>query len=185
MSYLYQSEPLPWEVYELLMRRMDTFIDDASDHTKIKYAGYQTVIAVGCHFGPKAKELLTMRWSDLLQVGTYLFRQEAQRSPLVIEGDLRAIVNRNHRIVKPSYAQQYILQGSSANDKPLISRHFNTALSRMFEQFDIKVEAPSVMTLRKTFALKIWAEYGKSDEGLAVLSKEFALPKHSVRQMLK
>ncbi len=185
MSYIYKSNALQWEVYESLMRQMDEYIEIANDHSRVKYACYQTVIAAGCNLGPKAKELLSMRWYDLMKVGSYIFKLEKHRSALVIDNDFKRIINKNYRIVKPSFIQQYIVMGSVSSDRPLIARQFNTALSAIFDRFDLKIEDPSCMTFRKTFARKVWVDYGQSEEGIALLSKEFKLEKDSVRRMVR
>lgn len=160
MSYIYKSHALPWSVYKELMHRMDEYIAMASDHSRAKYARYQTIIAIGCHLGPKAKELLAMRWSDVLQVGSYIFKLESHRSALVMDHSLKELIYRNYRIVQPSFIQQYILLNPTANDRPVIARQFNTALTAIFKRFDVAVPAPSCITFCKTFAVKIWIEYG-------------------------
>ena len=151
---------------------MDEFIALNTDYKKIKYAKYQTSIALGCNLGLTFKELIRFRWIDVVGVDRYVFKDEPHRPPIVISEEIDEMVMRNYAIVNPMSNEHYIVNSSlSANNKLIAPHQYNAALKSIFENFGIVVPTPCSQTLRRTYARKIWVDQGKSEDALHELSE--------------
>lgn len=172
-SNAYLTSPIEWSRYEGLMHQMDVFIEEQAGYKKVKYAMFQTSIACGCHFGVLTKELLSLRWNDVVGVGAYYFKHKPNRSPILIDQRLKELIKKNMTAVKPLSQSQLIINESLLpTDKVISPRKYNTILQRIFDQFDLDVQGASVQTLQRTFARKVWQELGQTDDALLELSKE-------------
>lgn len=168
----FNTQPLDWSIYKALMRRMDEFIADNTDYKKVKYAKYQTSIALGCNLGLTFGELIRFRWIDVVGVDRYIFKDEPHRLPIIINEEVTAIALRNYAIVNPMNSEHYIVNSSlSANNKLIAPHQYNAALKAIFEYFGIVVPTPCSQTLRRTYARKIWIDQDKSEEALHEISE--------------
>ena len=180
------SQPLPWNIYLTLMQSISTHISTLpSEHKQKRYAAYQLAIAAGCQLGLTARELLILTWQDIMYVRTYTYKKEPWRKPKPLEEPLCTIIQNNYNIIQPEYLQQWVLTDPLIRHKPLASIRFNMALKAIFQRFDITVDYPSALTLRKTYAYQQWIQSDFSTEALSSLALELGLNQNEIRRMLK
>lgn len=184
MTYLYNSRPMTREEYEYLIQRMDKSMKEPVHLDTRKQAALQTLIALGVHLGPLAYELLSITWSQVVDVGAYFFVKESYRQPLVLERDLLIMIKRNYEIVKPLSRSSLVFPGttSSTQNRPIPPIRFNNMLANLFGEYDIQISDPNTNTLRRTFARKVWMEFNGSEDIVKELAIELRLYKGSVRR---
>ncbi len=181
MSYLFNSRPLTWEEYEYLIQKMDESINNPSESQPKKVASLQTLVALGVHLGPLSNELLRITWDQVVNVGSFTFKREQYRQPLVLEPDLRAIIKKNYERIQPLSKGAMILPDKTgSSQRPIAALRFNNMLKNHLEECEIEISDPNANTLRRTFALKMWKDFNGSEEIVEVLAKELRLNKGSV-----
>ncbi|MEM8568931.1 MAG: hypothetical protein AAGF85_20905 [Bacteroidota bacterium] len=187
MSYQYSSRPLEWKEFKKLMREMNRSIADKHNIYRKKYAQIQTLMAIGAYLGPLAMELLSIKWNQVRGVGAYFFVNESYRQPLVIDKELKSIIDKNYNIVNPLSDQAYIISENAAglSGKPLAPIKFNNMLDNVFKQFGIDIPSPSSITLRRTFARKVWQDDGGSEGITQELAMELRLYAGSVKRYIQ
>lgn len=132
-----------------------------------KIARYQTLIAVGGYFGPRAKELLSLRWVDIIG------KEECSISPFTtskktkvcFSKSLIKLVEGNYKIINPPNIRHLVLHRKNQPKVPVAIRDFNENLSSYFERFGVETENASSLTLRKTFLNHAWLELGGDERG--------------------
>ncbi|MEM9857239.1 MAG: hypothetical protein AAF843_07775 [Bacteroidota bacterium] len=186
MSYQYSSRPLEWKEFKKLMREMNRSIADKHNIYRKKYAQIQTLMAIGAYLGPLAMELLSIKWNQVRGVGAYFFVNESYRQPLVIEKELKSIIDKNYNIVNPLSDQAYIIsENAGLSGKSLAPIKFNNMLDNVFKQFGIDIPSPSSITLRRTFARKVWKDDRKSERIIKELAMELRLYVGSVERYVQ
>ncbi len=178
------TKPMDWSQVEWLMSSMSNNHEE-SEYIQRKYAMYQVSIACGCHFGPTARELFSIKWKDIRGVGAYMFRYEPQRSPIVIQPELRAIIEENHAFLRPFSQQEYIVTNSLENNKPVWGRVYNNVLEKLLHKFGIYIPNPSAQTLRRTFALKVLEDLDNEHLAIKELSRELGYPIDQIPRYIK
>ena len=186
MSFVYSSRPLDWSEYLQVMMYLGHSIHGTDNLHQKKYAAVQTLVSLGVHLGPQALELLSIRWSEVIHRGAYIFANESHRQPLVLEPYLIQVIKRNYKLIKPASPHCLIMTDNlGAAGQAIQPRRFNNILADVFKTAGINVDAPSSNTLRRTFARKIWLENGKSEDIIDELSNELRLGKGGVRRYIE
>lgn len=180
-----QSRAVEWQTFQTFLRDIDRYIEDGLNINQKDYAIYQTLIAIGGYFGPIISELLSIQWAQIYGPGSYIFTKEVHRQPLVIEPELRMLINRNYEIIKPPHLKTFILiDPKQFLNRPAEPEKFNTDLSRLFTQFDIMAKKPFAMTLRKTFARKVLLD-NNTENFRKELAFELQISRQSLRSFIK
>ena len=180
------SQPLPWSTYLTLIQSISTYIPTlTSDRKRERYAAYQLAIAAGCQLGLTARELLILTWQDIMYVSVYTYKKEPWRKPQPLHEPLRTVIQDSYAIIQPEYMQQWVLTDPLIRHKPLASIRFNMVLRAIFQTFDVDVEYPSALTLRKTYAYQQWAGSDFNTEALSPLARELGLSQNEIRRLLK
>lgn len=166
--------PLHWEEeFQKLLRDLSVSIHEASGQKKVTLARYQTAIAIGGYLGPRAKELLSLKWFDFLgksESDLYEFKTEKQRK-IYFNDKLLKLINSNYLIVDPINIHDYILQSPKNPAKAITTRAFNKAFKSLLESHSISTDNPSSHTLRKTFAHRIFQNQGANEKALIMLAE--------------
>ena len=160
--------PLIWEDFQFLLKHIDDKSKLASGTQKKTLLKYHAAIAIGGYTGPRPKELLDFRWMDFIdskKKKIYQFKLGNNRE-VKYDEHLIGIVIRDMELVDPFNPHDFILQGSGA--APITTRAFNKMLRKLFEDAGIETDNPSAVTLRKTYALRVYRKYeelAKQDPG--------------------
>ena len=183
MSYLYDQKPIEWSEFMKLMEAMNKDIKGADDISSIRLARKQTSIALGAFLGLRAKELLFTRWSEVANHIYYKFKFEA-RPRIKLDLYLKKMIRKNWILINP-LKFGYILPDPFDASSPITPLKFNNILHQLFAKYDISTPAPTTLTLRKTYALKVWQENGFSDQMLKNLSEELGYDLATMKLFVK
>ncbi|MCX2741462.1 tyrosine-type recombinase/integrase [Pontibacter anaerobius] len=135
------------------------------------------VIATGCYLGLRAKDLLSLKWEDLLDKESLTITESKtqKKRHLTINQNLTEILlyvksrleeigrfNREDYLFRNRRGGRYTIQ------------HLNGLLKDTFSHYRVKVQNSSSHTLRKTFGKRVWEMDGKSERSLIYLSEIFS-----------
>ncbi len=182
-SWVYRQRALPWHVFLELMSRMTERLDKIDYPERLHLARYQAAIAFGCYHGPNFNELTHVTWDDVLG-GYYTFRYE-KRPLTVIDQQAKAIIWHNHTVIQPDRNDEFVIQHPLYRNKSVNARIFNQALRQIFEQFGVDSPEANSQTLRKTFARKIYRDFGYADIALDILKDELGYSLHLIKVMVR
>ena len=185
-SWSYHQKPLLWAVYEKLMHDMSIRLKQlkSNEMERDKLARYQIAIAFGCHLGPNAKELLHLKWYDVFN-DTYTFRYEPHRMSHFIDQVVRVTALKNFHLLKYDTLSHFILPDAFSPVKPIVPKVFNKVLASILADFGIATPEPSYLTLRKTYARKIYEDLAQDMQALRLLSEELRLPLSVMKSFIK
>ena len=143
------------------------------------------LIATGSFLGLRAGDLLSLRWSDLINVDELELNEgkTGKKRKLTINPFLKELLQRiskkqgkqesfqfNEPILKNRWGKQFSIQ------------YANRLLHKTLSEYKVKVKNASTHTLRKTFGKRVWEMDGKSDRALIYLSQIF---NHSSTQITR
>ena len=145
-----------------------------------RYRDY-LLICLGCYFGLRAKDLLSLTWANLYdgdQVRAEFMLIESKTNkkrritvnPTVVDAleFVRAELMRCGRFSQDGY-----IFANRWSDRISIN-YINKQLHRIFERYNVKVQNGSTHTLRKTFGKRVWEMDNKSERSLIYLSEIFS-----------
>jgi len=156
--------PLDFEsVFLKLLADMDGEIHRlAEGPPKQKLIRYQTLIAAGGYFGPRAKELLALPWYDIIgktENSIYQFKT-AKKRKVYYNVSFIKLAERNYKLVDPDNIHHLILHKQDNPMMPVSTRDFNASFAKYLERFHVETENASSHTLRKTFMNRAWQLLG-------------------------
>ena len=164
-NQLTTCSPIPWTTVQ-------NVINQLTNEGNYKFV---MLVAIGCFAGLRIKDILRLKWSDLLDKDVLEIRESKT-------GKVRRItLNLSLKnIVKDCHAQSDI----QSNDNPIfINRsgsknisvqYINRVLHKIFAKHNIKGRNNSSHCLRKSFARRCWEKTGCSDQGLILVSEMLA-----------
>ncbi|MFZ4399829.1 MAG: tyrosine-type recombinase/integrase [Bacteroidales bacterium] len=143
------------------------------------------LIASGSYFGLRAKDLLNLKWKDILNTDNLNITESKTGKARIIT------INPNLKEVFDYCKQQLIKSGNfdennylfpNKSGKKISIQYINRVLHLIFEKYNFSVQNGSTHTLRKTFGKRVWEVDGKSERSLIYLSQIF---NHSSIQITK
>lgn len=162
-------QPLEWE------RQFKRLLEKLSNESRIKkdytMAKYHTVIALGGYIGLRPKALLGLSWTDVMNKDSEFFTESKTRYKRKIKfnEDLKNLLDANFMFINPDDIDIPILH--NRNGSQITTQSFNAQFRKYLDQFEIKVDNPSAVTLRKTYGYCLWGLGGKSFEALLTVQK--------------
>lgn len=162
--------PLKWDEFKFLLTQL--FNDSRLDENTT-LAKYHTVIALGGYTGLRPKALLSLSWMDVLDKQSDFFRESkvGKKRKITLHEDLQKILNKQFQWLDPKDPSLPILHNREG--KAITTASFNQQFRKLLSKYDIETENPSAVTLRKTYAYRIYEVGEKTDE--AVLYVQTAL----------
>lgn len=167
--------PLDWKnEFLYFLAQMDGEIHRETDDSKrLKLVKYQTIIAIGGYFGPRAKEFLTMTWNDIIdkKEGEIFEYKTEKKRKVAFHPNFISYANRNFKIINPLNIHHLILHKTSSPLERIATPQFNRAFKNYLVKFNIKTENPSSHTLRKTFMERLWNRLGADSKAYLTVAK--------------
>lgn len=131
------------------------------------------LIVVGCHFGLRASDLLSIKWVDVFDSHSFIITEgktSKQRCITINERVKEALVL-GSQFLNPNGTKKYIF--SNRWDSPMTVSYLNKRLKLIMAKYRVKTQNPSSHTLRKTFGKRVYEMDGQSERALIQLSEIF------------
>jgi integrase len=131
---------------------------------------------LGCHFGLRISDLISLTWRDVLRQETVFLKEGKTGKQRVINVHVR---------VQEALVHCVPLIGKGSNwsvDVPIFANRWGNQISVSYVnkrikwvlvRYRIKTQNASSHTLRKTFGRRLWEQHGESDKALVFLSEIF------------
>ena len=160
--------PIPWNTVLKIITSLRT----------TKNYRFLLLISIGCFSGLRIKDILNLRWVDLLDKDLLEIRESktSKLRRITINVLLKNIISEVYEILykksNPLKKEDYIFLNRH-HTKPISVQYVNRALHLIFARYDIKSRNFSSHCLRKSFARRVWEKSGCTDAGLILVSSLF------------
>lgn len=135
------------------------------------------MITVGCYFGLRIGDLLSLRWSDVIDKDELILIEQKTRKSrkITINPKVSDAINLclNKLRSEGSFSETGYLF-SNRWGGPVTISYVNKRLKVVFKKYNVNVKNPSSHTLRKTFGKRIYKADSKSERALVYLSEIFS-----------
>lgn len=135
------------------------------------------LITVGCYFGLRISDLLSIRWCDVIDKDELIIKESKTRKPrrITINEKVKEAIDfcSNELMSKDSFKEDAYIFVNRWGGQLTIS-YINKRLKVLFKKYNVRVQNPSSHTLRKTFGKRIYEMDGQSERSLIYLSDIFA-----------
>lgn len=134
-------------------------------------------ISTGCYFGLRARDILTLRWSDVIDKDEFEVEEmkTGKKRLITINGNMKHIFG--NAIAELKKTNKYNVNAYlfvNRDRQPMSIQYMNRRLHRVFDRYKVKVKNGSTHTLRKTFGKRVWEMDNKSERSLIYLSEIFS-----------
>jgi integrase len=134
------------------------------------------LIILGCYFGLRISDLLSIRWDDVLEKEELVIIESKtkKRRLITINPRVKEAIQHCHtkiQIDNSHWKGEYVLSNQWGG-KISVS-YINRRLKLIFKKYNVKVQNPSSHTLRKSFGRRIWDSDNQSERSLIYLSEIF------------
>lgn len=141
-----------------------------------KYRDY-LLITIGCYFGLRIGDLLSIRWVDIIDKEEFILteRKTGKLRKITINRKVAEAVNLclnqhrlnpNFNLISPVFANRW--------GGPITISYANKRLKVILSEYNVRVLNPSTHTLRKTFGKRVYEADNKSERALVYLSEIFS-----------
>ncbi len=141
-----------------------------------KYRDY-LMILVGCYFGLRAKDLLSLKWNDVIDKDELMITESKTKKvrTITINPTIKEALNfvMNELIRTGHFDHDGYIFANRWGDRISLN-YTNKQLHRIFTKYNVRVQNGSTHTLRKTFGKRVWEMDGKSERSLVYLSEIFS-----------
>ena len=168
-------EPLDFEsVFLKLLADMDgLFHHLGNGRAKEKLLRYQTLIAAGGYIGLRAKEFLSLCWSDIIDKNNnevFQFKTKTKRNVYFAPSFIK-MVDRNYKLIDPVNIHHLVLHKQDNPKIPVSTNQFNQSFGRYLSKFKVNTPTPSSHTLRKTHMIHAWHLLGNDERAYLTVGK--------------
>lgn len=135
---------------------------------------FYLLIGIGCYTGLRISDILTLKWTDVLNKDTIRLQEKktGKSREIRFNGKLTGIINEGWKQTPgPDREHEYIFSNRSGT--PLSVQYVNRTLHDIFFKYRINVQNGSSHSLRKTFGKRVYEQHGKTENILIILSKIF------------
>lgn len=135
------------------------------------------LITLGCYFGLRIGDLLSIKWTDVLEKEQFtLIEQKTKKNRTITinQNVTQALFfcSNELKLKDPHILSRYIFT-NRWGDKITVS-YINKRLKALFSKYQVKVKNPSSHTLRKTFGKRVFESDDRSERSLIYLSEIFS-----------
>jgi integrase len=135
------------------------------------------LITIGCYFGLRVGDLLTLKWADLQDRDELVLTEHKTGKPRRITINPRvteAINFCSNKLMLSGYPHPDNYIFSNRWGAPVSISYVNKRLKVIFKKYHVNVKNPSSHTLRKTFGKRVFESDNKSERALVYLSEIFS-----------
>jgi site-specific recombinase XerD len=140
-----------------------------------RYSDY-LLIACGCFFGLRIKDLLNLKWQDVMDNTEFTLRESktGKRRTITLNPTIREIINfvYDKRRIEKDFSKKDFLFVNRWKRK-LSVQYVNRRLHEIFFRYNLRVKNGSSHILRKTFGKRVWEMDGQSERSLIYLSEVY------------
>lgn len=134
------------------------------------------LIGIGSYMGLRAKDLLNLRWKDILYHDEVLIIESKTKKTrkIDINESLKEILkssSKNLSLCSTLKIDNYIF--SNRKGQRISIQYANRLIKKTFNTYGIKSQNASTHSLRKTFGKRVWEMDGQSERSLIYLSQIF------------
>ena len=134
------------------------------------------LITMGCYFGLRISDLLSVKWSDVLEKEELVIIESKtkKRRVITINPRVKEVIVHCYTNIQDNNSHwrgEYVL-ANQWGGKISVS-YINRRLKVIFKKYNVKVQNPSSHTLRKSFGRRIWEMDNQSERSLIYLSEIF------------
>jgi len=135
------------------------------------------LITLGCYFGLRIGDLLSLKWVDILYKEDFTLTEQKTKKNRVITinrnvTEALIVCSTELKIKEPHILSGYIF-ANRWGDKMTVS-YINKRLKFLSSKYQIKLKNPSSHTLRKTFGKRVFESDDRSERALVYLSEIFS-----------
>ena len=134
------------------------------------------MILVGCYFGLRIGDLLSIRWADVIDKDELVIRESKSKKfrTITINDKVKeALAHAEGRLrAKDRFRKEQVLFANRWGE-PLSISYINKRLKFLFARYNMRVQNASSHTLRKTFGKRVYEMDGQSERALIYLSDIF------------
>jgi integrase len=135
------------------------------------------LIATGCYFGLRIKDLLNLRWKDVMDKieFTVIESKTGKRRSITINENVKDVLRYVYekRKIERNFSNDDFLFVNRWKEKYSI-QYVNRRLHGIFECYNVRVGNGSSHSLRKTFGKRVWEMDNQSERSLVYLSEIFS-----------
>lgn len=135
------------------------------------------LITVGCYFGLRIGDLLSLRWNDILNQDELIIIEQKTKKSRKITINPKVIDAVNYSLkelkLKEMLSETGYVFANRWGGAVTIS-YVNKRLKVIFKKYHVNVKNASSHTLRKTFGKRIYESDNKSERALVYLSEIFS-----------
>lgn len=134
-------------------------------------------IATGCYFGLRISDLLSLRWSDVIEMDEFVIveRKTGKKRHITINENMKQVFKDvSSELKKRNQFQPNDYMFCNKLKQPMTIQYMNRRLHKIFDKYKVKAKNGSTHTLRKTFGKRVWEMDNKSERSLIYLSEIFS-----------
>jgi integrase len=132
------------------------------------------LIATGCYFGLRISDLLSLRFSDVLDKNEFHIteRKTGKQRKITVNAFVKEAIaySSEMRIKEATFNPDAYLFTNRSGGRITV-QFVNARLHQVFSMYNIRVQNGSSHTLRKTFGKRVWEMDNKSERALVYLSE--------------
>ena len=135
------------------------------------------LVATGCYFGLRIKDLLNLSWSDVIDKNEFIVTESktGKKRLITLNVNVKEVLQHVYksRKNKRGFSDDDFLFVNRWNDQ-LSVQYVNRRLHEIFLKYNVRVGNGSSHTLRKTFGKRVWEMDNQSEKSLVYLSEIFS-----------
>jgi len=171
-----ESSPMSWDQFQNLTARMITDAENGFENQQKReqHVKFLMLIAIGSYAGLRVGDILSLKWSDILQKESIEIIEEKRKKKrsITLNPNLIKVISKCYMLITPD-THSYIFTNSTEDGGVFSVQYVNRKLKLIFKEYKVKVAKVSSHTLRKTFGRRVFELNYKSDEALIKLSQMF------------
>lgn len=138
-----KSEHIEWKYIPLTIQKLEL-----NNHYKIAL-----IVAFGCFFGLRLKNILTIKWKDVLNKSSFDIKDKNKVRTIYIINDISNLIRRiYYKMDAPDLGQPIFLNNSGK--QVLSSQYVNKQIKLLFTKYEIPYQNLSSDSFLKTFCMK-------------------------------
>ncbi len=140
---LSKAEHIDWKYVPLVIQKLE--LD--------KQYKICLIVAFGCFFGLRLKNILNLRWEDVLYKTSFELKEKNKQRTIFIIDDIKHLIDRVYvKLGSPEPEQLVFL--NNAKTQALSSQYVNKQIKVLFAKYEIPYSCLSSDSFLKTFCVK-------------------------------
>ena len=168
-----ETAPLTWSEFETFTSKL---VMDIQVHKQLSRCRILMGAAVSTYCGLRAGDMLALRWRDLVnhQNLVVVEQKTGKRRDITLNRNLQNLIASIYSALGSPPLDHFIMGSNrSKGTKPITIQYYNREINQAFQHYGVKTLNPSSHTFRKTFGLRVFESYNRTEEALITLSQIF------------